>query len=597
MGFMAPARRFLYSRPHRPTARHLQTSIPSLAERLSARFSGNARWVVLAMLLALHAALFSEPGAVFQRIWLLVHFGLFLVWQPFYAAEHEMEPLSVVLLVAITLATLYFLAGWMIAMWLLVLLGILGGRVFTVRAARHNRFYLIAFAYVLLVLLLWALPVLVLRDTQMPVQLERFTKIMLPLVLLALALWPLGPALPAAAQVFDFFYAVLVFQLGLVLVLGSIALTRLTGENYLAAVALTVLGFGVALFILAVLWNPMRGFGGLRTYFSRYLLSVGMPFELWMRRIAELAETEADSGRFLEQALKEIAELPWVRGGEWRSPEGEGRFGEAVGHATRFNVHGLEVRFHTQVELSPALFLHMRLLSQVVGEFYEGKRRERALRRNAYLQAVHETGARLTHDVKNLLQSLYALTSIVRPDPGDDSAALLGKQLPRLTRRLQSTLDKLRAPEVATAELSLTASAWWSELERRVEGSGVSMKATIVDDLQVPAGLFDSFVDNTLENARAKAAREPGLAIAIELLSEEPRIALTVCDTGSAVPERVVQRLFREPTERPTGLGIGLFHTARLAQKEGYRVELAANRDGEVRFVLSRGDSAAPGEG
>jgi hypothetical protein len=118
--------------------------LPPSPTSLAQRLSGNARWVVLAMLLALHAALFSEPGELFQRIWLLVHFGLFLLWQPFYSAEHELEPLSVVLLVAITLAILYFLAGWMIVMWLLVLLGILGGRVFTVQASRRNRFYLIA---------------------------------------------------------------------------------------------------------------------------------------------------------------------------------------------------------------------------------------------------------------------------------------------------------------------------------------------------------------------------------------------------------------------------------------------------------------------
>jgi signal transduction histidine kinase len=592
---MARGRRFLYSRPHRHAIHALQTSPPSFAERLATRFSRNARWVVLAMLLALHAALFSEPGEVFQRIWLLVHFGLFLMWQPFYAAEHELEPLSVVLLVAITLATLYFLAGWMIVMWLLVLLGILGGRVFTVRAARRNRFYLIAFTYVLLVLLLWAVPMLVLGGAGMPLQLERFTTVVLPLLLVLLAVWPLGPAVPAAAQVFDFFYAVLVFQLGLVLVLGSIALTRFTGENYIAAVALTVLGFGLALFVFAVLWNPMRGFGGLRTYFSRYILSVGMPFEMWMRRIAELAETETDSSRFLEHALREISELPWVLGGEWKSPAGEGRFGETRGHASRFNVHGLELVFHTRVELSPALFLHMRLLSQVGGEFYEGKRREMALRRNAYLQAVHETGARLTHDVKNLLQSLYALTSIAPRDTGDGSAALLQRQLPQLTRRLQATLDKLRAPEVETEELPTTAWAWWYELGRRMEGSGVDMKGIIEADAQVPGALFDNFIDNALENARAKAAREPGIAIAFDFACGPQCVSLSVRDTGSAVPERVAEHLFREPVEQPAGLGIGLFNIARLAQKAGYRIELAANRDGDVRFTLERGTSAAGG--
>ncbi|HEX6635288.1 MAG TPA: ATP-binding protein [Usitatibacter sp.] len=557
----------------------------SLAQRLSA----NARWVVLAMLLALHAALYAEPGEIFQRIWLLVHFGLFLLWQPFFSAEHEMEPLSVVLLVAITLAILYFLAGWMIVMWLLVLLGILGGRVFTVNAARRNRFYLIAFAYVLVVLLLRAVPALVLQGEQMPPQVDRFAQFFLPAILALLALWPLGPALPAAAQVFDFFYAVLVFQLGVVLVLGSIALTRFTAGNYLASVALTMIGFGLALFVLAVLWNPMRGFGGLRTYFSRYLLSVGMPFEMWMRRIAELAETEVDPSRFLEQALREIAELPWVRGGEWRSPAGEGRFGEPAGHASRFVVHGLEVTFHTQMELSPALFLHMRLLSQVIGEFYEGKRRETALRRNAYLQAVHETGARLTHDVKNLLQSLYALTSIVPRDSGDGYANLLQRQLPQLSRRLQATLDKLRAPEIATAEVPVTAWGWWYELGRRTEGSGVVTKAIIEADVQVPAALFDNFIDNTLDNARAKGGREPGVAIAIDFACSEGFVALTVCDTGSAVPARVAERLFREPTEQPGGLGIGLFNTARLAEKAGYRIELGPNRDGAVCFTLTRG--------
>jgi signal transduction histidine kinase len=256
-------------------------------------------------------------------------------------------------------------------------------------------------------------------------------------------------------------------------------------------------------------------------------------------------------------------------------------------------VHGLEMVFHTQMELSPALYLHMRLLSQVVGEFYEGKRRETALRRNAYLQAVHETGARLTHDVKNLLQSLYALTSIAPRDTGDGYTTLLQRQLPQLSRRLQATLDKLRAPEVATAELPVTAWSWWYELGRRIEGSGVVTKAVIEADAQVPAGLFDNFIDNALENARAKSAREPGVGIAIDFACSQAAVVLTVCDTGSAVPERVAERLFREPTEQPGGLGIGLFNTARLAEKAGYRLELGPNRDGAVCFTLSRGlDSA-----
>jgi hypothetical protein len=563
---------------------------PTAAGRLAKLIVPGRRWVVLAMLLALHAALMSEPG-VFQRLWLLVHFGFFLLWQPFIATERELEVFSVVLIIAITIATLYFLSGWMIVMWLLVLIGILGGRVFTIHVARRNRFYLVAFAYVLSILLLWAIPMLILGDQDLPDPVMRFAQQFLPAFLLLLAILPL-PREGDSGQVFDFFYAVLVFQLGVVLVLGSLVLMRFTDDDYLASVALTVMGFGLALFVFAVLWNPTRGFGGLRTYFSSYLMSVGMPFELWVRRIAELAETEGDPRVFLEQALDEITALPWMRGGEWRSPDGEGRFGEHGGHATRFAYHGLEVVFHTEVRLSPALFLHMRLLAQIVGEFYEGKQRESALRRHSYLQAVHETGARLTHDVKNLLQSLYALTSMAPKESSDGYAALLQRQLPQLTKRLHATLEKLRSPEIATSDVPMRATAWWSEVERRFADSDVKLEASIAADANIPAALFDAFIENVLDNARAKAQRESGVRITMNLAFDADHQELSLCDTGSAVPEAVARRLFAGPVERGSGMGIGLFHVARLASQAGFRVALAANRDGEVCFALLREESA-----
>ena len=558
------------------------------AQRLAVSVSARRRWIVLAMLLALHAALVATPGGEFQRTWLLVHFGFFLLWQPFIAAEREIELFSGALLFVITAATIYFLAGWMIVAWLLILLGILGGRVSTVHAAQRNRFYLVAFGYVLAILLVRAVPVLVLA-VGVPYEVTQLAFVALPLMLLTLAFLPMGSREEDSRQVFDFFYAVLVFQLGVVLVLGSIAFMRVTEEHYFTSVALTVLGFGIALFVLAALWNPVRGFGGLRTYFSRYLLSVGMPFEMWMRSIAELAERESDSQRFLEQAFGEIAALPWMRGVQWRSPDGDGGHGVADGYATRFVYHDLEVAFHTEISLSPALFLHMRLLAQVVGEFYEGKRRESALKRNAYLQAVHETGARLTHDVKNLLQSIYTLTSVAPAHADDYYGALLQRQLPQLSKRLRGTLDKLRMPEVAVQELPIPASQWWNALRGSLEGSGVALDASIESDREIPAALFDSFVENALDNARAKRSREPGLQVAVRFRSRTDGVSVEVWDSGDAVPPAVAKRLFREPIERDESLGIGLYHAARQAQQAGYRVELAANEPGAVRFLLATG--------
>ncbi|MEP7070451.1 MAG: hypothetical protein ABI789_14475 [Usitatibacter sp.] len=570
----------------------------STARRLASGIAAHRRWVVLAMLLALHAALIAAPGGELQRVLLLVHFGLFLLWQPFIAGERELEIFAGVLLFGIVAITLYFLAGWIIVGWLLVLLGILGGRVFTVQAVQRNRFYLVAFSYVLAILLLRAVPALLLPDQPIPEPLAHFGAIVLPLMLLLLAVLPLGnQEQTGAGQVFDFFYAVLVFQLGVVLVLGSIAVMRFTDDHYFTSVALTVLGFGAALFVLAVLWNPLRGFGGLRTYFSRYLLSVGMPFELWMRRIAELSETEPDSSVFLDESFRDIASFPWIRGARWRSPDGESGFGVEDGYATRFTYHQLEVIFHTEVSLSPALFLHMRLLAQVVGEFYEGKRRENALRRNAYLQAVHETGARLTHDVKNLLQSLYALTSMAPRGDAGGYDALLQRQLPQLTKRLHATLEKLRAPEIATRELSVTSRAWWADLERRMGDAGLVLKPSIEMDVEVPGALFDSFVENGIDNVREKMARERDIELSIVFSCDLRRVELSVCDTGSPVAEDITRKLLREPIERDGGMGIGLYHAARQAKLAGYRVELTHNRAGYVCFTLAREDSGPPALG
>ena len=559
-----------------------------IEHRLARAIAAGRRWVVVAMLLALHAALVAPPGGVFQQLWLLVHFGLFLLWQPFFEGERELDVASVVMLVAITVAILWFVAGWMIVTWMLLLLGILGGRVFTTHANRGNRFYLVAFAYVLAMMLLWAVPRLMLAGQPLPDTVARFAGTVLPFVLVLLLVLP-HPREDHSSLVFDFFYAVLVFQLGGVLALGAIVAMRFTDNNYVEAVLLTVTGFGLALLVLAVLWNPMRGFGGLRTYFSTYLMSVGMPFELWMRRIAELAEREDDPRRFLEQALVEIEALPWIRGGHWSSPDGEGRFGADSEHATRFRHLALEIVFHSNIPLSPALNLHMRLLAQVVGEFYEGKRRERVLAQHAYLQAVHETGARLTHDVKNLLQSLYALTSMAPNVPAEEGYnGLLQRQLPQLTKRLQSALEKLRSPEVESRDLPVSALAWWAEVEKRLAGGDVALEAAIDKDAEVPSGLFDSFVENAIDNARAKRAREPGLAITMRLAVDPGRVELSVRDTGSPVPDDAVRRLFREPVDRAGGMGIGLYHVGRLARQSGYHLRLAANRPGEVCLALVR---------
>jgi signal transduction histidine kinase len=355
-----------------------------------------------------------------------------------------------------------------------------------------------------------------------------------------------------------------------------------------------------------MLWGPRAGFGGLRTYFSRYLMSVGMPFELWMRRIAALSDAEISPAGFLNQAMNEVAAIPWLLGAKWQSPEGAGKFGNDSPHRAHFRFDQLEVTFFSETRLSPALLLHLRLLAQVIGEFYEGKRREQIQKQNAYLQAVHETGARLTHDIKNLLQSIYALTSagsaqIERRTAGLEARAatpyetLLSRQLPELSKRLQTTLDRLRNPEIETVEALIPANEWWLQATERHAASGAQFVAEGRLSGTIPAALFDSVLENCLENARKKRVREPGIDIVVALKGDG-KVSLSITDSGSAIPQSVVDHLFHAPIDHSSentgddafadGMGIGLYQAARRAKGMGWAVEVTRNKTGLVQLLL-----------
>ena len=548
------------------------------------------------MLMSLHAGLLSDAGSDFQRIWMMVHFGLFLLWQPFISTERELKVVALFLLFAITAGVLFFLDGWMLVTWLAMLISIMGGKVFTLQAARRSRFYLVAVFYLFTVLLIWTVPVSLLEITAIPPGLRVLARIFLPMSLLLMVVLPFRAEDESTTQVFDFFYSLIVFQLVVVLVLGSIAAMRVANNQYFQAVVLTVLAFATALFVLAVLWGPRTGFGGLRTYFSQYLMSVGMPFELWMRRIAELSEADLSSGRFLQNTLEEIEKFPWIVGCVWQSPDGPGQYGKKTEFDSAFRYHDLEITFFTEIRMSPAMFLHLRLLAQVVGEFYEGKRREQVLKQNAYMQAVYETGARLTHDMKNLLQSLYALTSASSEKPllekrrKSDYDALLERQLPQLAKRLQSTLDKLQNPALGAANVMIPAEDWWQDVLSRHGDTQIVFTTQGSLSGIIPANLFDAVLENCLENARKKKIIEPTIGISAALEIGTNYISLSITDTGSAIPTGAASELFRAPiaNTRRGGYGIGLFQTHRQAAELGYVLALTSNRAGEVRFELRK---------
>jgi signal transduction histidine kinase len=242
--------------------------------------------------------------------------------------------------------------------------------------------------------------------------------------------------------------------------------------------------------------------------------------------------------------------------------------------------------------VSAAMLLHLKLLAQMVGHFYEAKQREHAQRQNAYTHAIYETGARLTHDVKNLLQSLKSLCSAAASSSPDQALALqslVQRQLPQITQRLNITLEKLRSPLDAGSR-PIETSAWWSNLMQRYEHAKVEFAVDgRVGELTLPAELFDSVADNLIENACNKAAQSEDFRVRVTFSAVHGG-TLTVTDNGLPVPRNIVYQLFAGPVQSETGLGVGLYQSSRLANDLGYVLSLASNEPGEVSFVLRARD-------
>lgn len=545
------------------------------------------QWGMGMMLLVLHGVLLGGPGSAWVDALMVVHYGLFLLWQPIWRGEQHLGWVAAVLFVACGGLLLLWLNWWLLAFWLAGLIGILGGRVFSSRAKRERWAYLGAVGYLLTMLLIWVEPHLLALANPLSGS-EYIVQFVLPVIPFAL-LFIRGERQQGPAATLDFFYGLMLFLLVTILLLASFVIQTVTHEDYVLGLVRALFGIAAVLLVLSWLWNPRAGFAGLGQLLSRYLLSVGMPFEQWLQRIAVLAETSATAAQFLEAASRELAALPWVNGGVWQAETSGGNFGETSPHKASFSYHGLRLTIFSRSTLSPALTLHIKLLAQLLGEFHEAKLREEEMRDSAYLQAVYETGARLTHDIKNLLQSLRTLCSAVEQGPDSDQVrlvALIRRQLPQLTQRLQLTLDKLHAPVPEAAE-QMNAITWWNRLRQRYRESGVVFVSDhLGPQMQLPGELFDSVADNLIQNAMEKRKLSPELRITV-FLEVADKASLGIEDDGEAVPAALAGQLFRTPVQSASGLGIGLYQAARLAQQLGYVLRMELNRTGAVRFGLA----------
>ncbi|HMJ50055.1 MAG TPA: hypothetical protein VK440_05770 [Burkholderiales bacterium] len=546
------------------------------------------QWLLGLMLLALHAVLFLEIDSWLARGFVLTHFGLFLLWQPVWGGERNLDIRHALLIIVTGILFTVWTSWWLIAVWIAVLFALIGGNVPSKRQRRQRAMLLVAAFYLLAILLMWVVPHLF-AGLQIPDAMVIVARYGLLLPILAIFFVRPETEPESGQRVVDLFYSLLLFLLTAALVLGAFVVHQVNQGGYVLALAQALGLIAVLLFALSWLWDPRSGFDGVGQLVSRYLLSVGLPFERWMHSLANLADREANPEKFLIMAVHEVAALPWVAGVTWRVPGNERKQGGISKFPAEFSYGDLSMVLYSKWELTPALLLHVKLLIRLLADFYSAKQRENHERQNAYTQAVYETGARLTHDVKNLLQSLKSLCVAAEMSNENDAEALramIQRQLPQIAQRLQWTMDKLQAPHQAETR-DFPASVWWANLKQRYISETIEFEEPdITQGTLVPAELFDSIADNLLQNALQKRKLESGLRITVSFSSAlKPR--LSICDDGVPLSDSIAKQLFSGPVPSKTGLGIGLYQAWRQAEEQGYRLRLASNQIGKVCFELA----------
>lgn len=545
------------------------------------------------MMLSLHALLIWG-GIAWVKIGLfLLHYTLFLLWQPVLQNTKHLSTKTIIYIllggiIGLTLMQ-YFMSWWVVAFWIASLFSLIGGRVFSGETQRDRLPNVLAASYLLAILLLWVVPKL-LGATDDLAAAEYLLIYLLPVLPLAVLFLSAQNDQAATSANIDFFYTLLLFLTTSIIILGSYAIGVIWKVHYIQLLIFAVMGLAVTLVVISWLWNPSSTFSGLELLMSRYLLSIGLPFEQWIRQIAGHAETTHNADDFLQASMKELVALNWVSGVNWTVDDKQEAIGETSSNISTFTFGELHLTLYSHWQFRPAMYLHVQLLTQILSEFHAAKRREESISETIYMRTFYETGSRLTHDIKNILQTLGTLTAASQQVKSKtDEARLLNlvtKQLPRLNQRLSTTLSKLEQPSVEK-KLEAKVTNWWHAFKQDYLNQDVLFDSPArFPNIEVDTEVIDSVVDNLLQNALVKAKHEPNVLIKVTLKSSK-LFCVEVADTGSPMPAETANRLFKSHVNSKHGLGVGLFHAAQQAAQAGYTLSLVDNEIGNVRFRLT----------
>ncbi|MDB5800393.1 MAG: ATP-binding protein [Rhodocyclales bacterium] len=559
-------------------------------------------WLLAFSLVLLHLGLLQGVSTLVGRGLIVGHLGAVLLWQPLVRQDRTLS-IGALLAGLLIVACLGIFMSWgLILLWMLVLAGLVGAELFRYPEGKARLSFWCAEAYLIIALVALTLPEL-LPEASRPMDLLR-TAIAWNAPLLLIMIPALARRLGRSRQqmALDFIGGLVIVLVLSGVLLGALALMFVSGLEYIPALLQALAIMAVSLLLLGWAWSPGQG-AGLSLAIARHALSGGAPFSHWLDEVARLAASEEGPEKLMEGAVTRMLGWPGVEGADWRvMVEGNaqnGFVGRVANRRSRLQHGVVEIGIHARHELAPMHLWQMDLMVRLLAEFHAAKEQSRRLQSMSYMRAVYETGARMTHEVKNLLQSIdtlcFAIGQAERDGRSEALQGLLSRQLPVISRRLHEALERIRQPVAADVHDG-DALQWWTAAQERLADAQISfvLEGSPVG-ANLPILLFDTVAENLIRNALDKNRDNdkdddwrttPRIVVTLKVSQGE--CLLHVEDNGMPLDGDRADLLFIQPLPSDRGLGIGLYQAYRLAESLDYRLSLASNIRECVRFELKR---------
>jgi nitrogen-specific signal transduction histidine kinase len=513
-----------------------------------------------------------------------VLYGLFLLWQPLWSKEARVNKAPVLVIAILFFLVTYFFPNESLVFVGLILAGLIGSRLLGQTAFRS--FNLLALLIITIEMAIGLIP-----DTFQQIRLPTlFSDYMQTIVLVPVLLFYFAPnpdhQKQERSQV-DLMHGLLAATLLFIVLLGGIVINLLYGVEYIDGLLLTVFIVATLTIGISWFWNPGIGYSGIGVLWNRYAMTIGGPFETWINTLTTLIEEHYLSpNEYLEAACEHLVDNDWLNAIEWQFENFRISAGEKTGPWLEHRLdEKLTVLLYFKAVPGTALEQHTILLIRMAYQFYLAKLNQEKMRAQEHFATIHHTGARLTHDIKNILQSIKTSLDILNMDDDNtQSQRLLQTNLQQIGSRLESTLNKLRAPRLNT-QVNLVDCRQWMERIGKQHNSNkrIRFHADIENNTKLPMDLFDSVAENLINNALKKS---PQAQVDLRLLSSNDIIVLSICDDGDAIESEIENSLFVQPVSSGSGMGIGLYQAAIMAHAFQYELELSQNEKGRVCFNL-----------